>query len=118
MRSRFDEQLAELNATLSKMAALVQNAIARATEALVRQDKKIAEAVITADDEVDSMEKEIERLCLMLLLQQQPVAGDLRRISAALKISTDLERVGDHAVNIAEWVLFSLTGMHKNRRIL
>jgi len=118
MRSRFDEQLTELNETLLRMAAMVQNAIAKATEALVCQDATIAEAVITADDEVDSMEKGIERLCLMLLLQQQPVAGDLRRISAALKISTDLERMGDHAVNIAEWVLFSLTGMHKNRRIL
>jgi len=118
MRSRFDEQLGELNDTLLKMTAMVQNAIAKATEALVRQDAEIAKAVINADDEVDGMEKEIERLCLKLLLQQQPVAGDLRRISAALKISTDLERVGDHAVNIAEWVLFSLTGMHKNRRIL
>jgi len=118
MRSRFDEQLGGLNGALLEMAALVQRSIARAIEALVRQDGDIARAVIIGDDKVDDMEREIEGLCLNLLLRQQPVAGDLRRISAALKISTDLERIGDHAENIAEWVLFSLTGVHKNRQIL
>ena len=66
---------------------------------------------------VDQKERDVESICLKLLLRQQPVAGDLRRISAALKMITDMERIGDHATNIAEWVIFSVTGVHKSEEL-
>ena len=171
MRNRFDRQLEELNEMLIHMGELCETAIEEATGALEGHDIARAKAVITADSEIDQMEKEIENLCLKLLLQQQPVARDLRRISASLKMITDmerigdqtadlelarkvmdaddevddifdlvkgdlvkfisdhkgsagdeaidlimiakyLERIGDHATNIAEWVEFSITGIH------
>ena len=70
------------------------------------------------DDKTNDYERQIERRCLKLLLHEQPVATDLRKISSALKMITDMERIGDHAVNIAEWVLFSITGVHKNMQIM
>jgi len=106
MRSRFDEQLSELNDTLMEMAAMVESAIARATDALVRQDADLAREVLAGDDAVDDKEKEIESLCLKLLLQQHPVASDLRQVSTALKMITDMERIGDQAADICEIVLY------------
>lgn len=102
MRSRFDEQLSELNNSLIEMGALVERAIAQATKALIEQDKAIAAKVMNSDNEVDEKEKDIERRCLKLLLSQQPVARDLRQISTALKIITDMERIGDQAADISE----------------
>ena len=100
MRNRFDRQLEELNEMLIHMGELCETAIEEATGALEGHDIARAKAVITADSEIDQMEKEIENLCLKLLLQQQPVARDLRRISASLKMITDMERIGDQACDI------------------
>ena len=104
MRNRFDEQLHTLNHELLEMGALIERAIRSATDALVKQDVEAALQAIAADKEVDQAEREIESLCLKLLLQQQPVARDLRLISSALKMITDMERIGDQASDIAELV--------------
>ena len=101
MRNRFDEQLHTLNHELLEMGALIERAIRSATDALVKQDVEAALQAIAADKEVDQTERDIESLCLKLLLQQQPVARDLRLISAALKMITDMERIGDQAADIA-----------------
>lgn len=105
MRNRFDRQLQILDEQLTHMGELCEVAIANATKALREGDAKQARAVMAADEEIDQMEKDIERLCLKLLLQQQPVAKDLRRISAALKMITDMERIGDHAADISEMTI-------------
>lgn len=105
MRKLFDEQLKELNIEMIKMAGQVETAIAGAAEALIKNDIFLAKQVMGGDETVDDMEKKIEHLCLKLLLQQQPVATDLRRVSTALKMTTDLERIGDQAVDIAELTL-------------
>ena len=102
MRKQYDLELDELNTLLIKMAAKVEQAVADAMKALEERDKDLAMAVSKNDRDVDRMERRIEDMCLMLLLKQQPVAGDLRFISAALKIITDLERIGDHAQDICE----------------
>ena len=106
MRNRFDNQLAEMNNELISMGALCENAIASAVKALLEGDIKLAAAAIRIDQEIDRKEREIESLCLKLLLQQQPVAKDLRQISAALKMITDMERIGDQAEDIAEIITF------------
>ena len=154
MRSRFDEQLAQLERELIEMGALCEESIALAAKSL--GDGSLARQVAPLDTEIDRKERDIESLCLKLLLQQQPVARDLRQISAALKMlaekviaeddivdgwfdrvkhtlirrmTTDpgegeravdllmiakyFERIGDHAVNVAQWVIFSVTGTHK-----
>jgi phosphate transport system protein len=102
MRKRFDEQLAELNNNLIEMGALIEKAISKATKALEEQDIDAARKIIADDEIIDDKEKEIESLCLKLLLNQQPVARDLRQISTALKMITDMERIGDHAEDISE----------------
>ena len=106
MRNRFDEQLHTLNHELLEMGALIERAIRSATDALVKQDVEAALKAIAADKEVDQAERDIESLCLKLLLQQQPVARDLRLISSALKMITDMERIGDQASDIAELVIY------------
>ena len=105
MRNKFDMQLERLNSQLTHMGEMCEIAITRATKAL--EDGKVdeAKAVQEADEEIDQLEKDIERLCLKLLLQQQPVARDLRQISAALKMITDMERIGDQASDIAEIII-------------
>ena len=102
MRKQYDLELDELNTLLIKMAAKVEQAVADAMKALEERDKDLAMTVAKNDRDVDRMERRIEDMCLMLLLKQQPVAGDLRFISAALKMITDLERIGDHAQDICE----------------
>ncbi|NCC87824.1 MAG: phosphate signaling complex protein PhoU [Clostridia bacterium] len=102
MRNRFEEQLNELNKHITVMGALCENSIALAVKALFTGDENYAKKAIEVDKEIDEEEKIIEQLCLRLLLQQQPVAKDLRIISAALKMITDLERIGDQASDIAE----------------
>ena len=106
MRNRFDNQLAEMNNELISMGALCENAIASAVKALLEGDIKLAAAAIRIDQEIDRKEREIESMCLKLLLQQQPVARDLREISSALKMISDLERIGDQAADIAELTRF------------
>ncbi len=102
MRNRFDRQLCQLNDELIEMGGMIEKAIEETIKALVTQDVELADKVIRMDDDIDSQEREIENLCLKLLLQQQPVARDLRQISSALKMITDMERIGDHATDIAE----------------
>ncbi|MCD8099464.1 MAG: phosphate signaling complex protein PhoU [Oscillospiraceae bacterium] len=120
MRSRFDEQLAVLNKGLIEMGALCEEAIALSSRVLMnyslvpvhpdseealnfmRDMETLKSRVLATDFEIDNKEREIESLCLRLLLQQQPVAGDLRTVSAALKMITDMERIGDQASDIAE----------------
>lgn len=106
MRSRFDEQLGLLNQELTTMGALCEEAIGLVAKALSDHDKEAMKRVAVLDNEIDQMERVIESLCLKLLLQQQPVAGDLRQISAALKMITDMERIGDQADDIAEIMSF------------
>ena len=106
MRNRFDEQLALLKKELIEMGALCEEVIAKASEALTRGDVALAATVAPLDGQIDQKEHDIEALCLRLLLQQQPVARDLRKISAALKMITDMERIGDQAEDIAEIVTF------------
>ena len=101
-----DEQLAQLNRELTEMGALCEEVIALAAKALLEGDNKLAAMVAPLDSELDQKERDIESLCLKLLLQQQPVARDLRQISAALKMITDMERIGDQAEDIAEIVTY------------
>ena len=112
MRNRFDEQLEQLHVEMIQMGALCEDAISAAAEALLKGDSALAETAQEAEREIDQKEREVENRCLKLLLQQQPVAKDLREISAALKMISDLERIGDHATNVAEWVEYSITGIH------
>jgi len=105
MRKLFRQQLKELNHQLIEMGALVENAITKSTQALMEHDVKLAKEVIKNDEEIDQLERELERTCLKLLLHQQPVAKDLRFISSALKIITDMERIGQHATDISEVVI-------------
>lgn len=107
MRNKFDMQLQLLEEQLTHMGELCEIAIAKATKALKEGSSEQARAIMAADEEIDQIEKDIERLCLKLLLQQQPVAKDLRRISAALKMITDMERIGDQTSDIAEIVISS-----------
>ena len=102
MRNRFDRQLVQLNNELIEMGGMIEKAISDTVKALVNQDIELASNVIEYDEEIDHQEREIEQLCLKLLLQQQPVAKDLRLISAELKMITDMERIGDHATDISE----------------
>ena len=109
MRSKFDRQLALMKNELIQMGALCEEAISKAAKALEEGDRALAEQVKPLESEIDQMERDIESLCLKLLLQQQPVARDLRQISAALKIITDMERIGDQAADIAEIILAMLS---------
>lgn len=106
MRSRFDEQLILLNKKMIEMGAECENIIALSVKALLEGDIAGAKKVKEQGYIIDQMEREIESICLKLLLQQQPVAKDLRGISAALKMITDLERIGDQAEDIAEIITF------------
>ena len=106
MRSKFDQQLAALNQELTEMGATCAQAIGLAAQALEQQDVALAAPVGQLEEQTNEQERTIEALCLKLLLQQQPVARDLRQISAALKMITDMERIGDQAEDIAEIVAF------------
>ncbi len=102
MRNRFDEQLIVLNNMLIEMGALIEAAIGKAVDALKNQDVALAKKAIEIESDINQKEKDIEALCLKLLLHQHPVAKDLRQISAALKMITDMERIGDQAADISE----------------
>ena len=106
MRNKFDEQLSQLNHEMIEMGALCEEVIALSAQSLTEGSTELAARVAPLDEEIDRKEREIESLCLKLLLQQQPVAKDLRQISAALKMITDMERIGDQAEDIAEIVTF------------
>ena len=104
MRSVFDSQLEKLNQEMILMGTMVETAIEGACEALLTQDAVKARDIMNADPAVDRQERDIENLCLRMLLQQQPVARDLRLVSSAMKMITDMERIGDQAADIAEIV--------------
>ncbi len=106
MRSRFDEQLSSLNSALIEMGALCEEVIDIVTKSLADGNRHLAKKVAPLDCEIDRMERSIESMCLKLLLHQQPVARDLRMISSALKMITDMERIGDQAEDIAEIIGF------------
>ena len=102
MRRNFEEKLEELNLYLTKMGELCETAINLTCKALIEQNVALAKEAIICDGEIDALEKKIEDLCLKLLLLHHPVARDLRVISAALKMITDLERIGDQCADISE----------------
>ena len=106
MRSRFDEQLSLLNKKMIEMGAECESIIALSANALLEGDVTGARKAREQGSRIDELEREIESICLKLLLQQQPVAKDLRVISAALKMITDMERIGDQAEDIAEIITF------------
>ncbi len=102
MRDNFHKQLDALSSELIVMGALCESAIASAAKSMLERDVSLADKAIETEKEIDRKEREIESLCFKLLLQQQPVARDLRLISAALKMITDIERIGDQAADISE----------------
>lgn len=102
MRSRFDEQLNELNNELILMGALCEDAISHAITALLENDEELRQKACIAERNIDQQERDIESLCLKLLLREQPVARDLRQISSAMKMVADMERIGDQAADIAD----------------
>lgn len=104
MRDRFTQQMEKLHVEMIEMGALCEQAISRAYQVLMEEDPQAAQDLRKKDAAIDEKEREIESRCLKLLLQQQPVASDLRQVSAALKMITDMERIGDQASDIAEIV--------------
>ena len=102
MRSKFDEQLGKLNNEMIDMGNLIISNITSAIRAMKNKDKELALQIMRKDAEVDSAQKRIESTCFNLLIQQQPVARDLRTVTAAMKMVTDMERIGDHAADISE----------------
>ena len=117
MRNRFDRQLLDLNNELIEMGSLIEQAIEMAISALVKQDVDKAQQAIEFDEEIDQQERNIESLCMKLLLEQQPVAKDLRLISAALKMITDMERIGDHAEDISEMTILMSGSKYEGSQI-
>ena len=102
MRSKFDEQLQELHKEMITMGEKIVSSISQAIEALTKQDVALAKRIMEGDTEIDHLQKKIESICFNLLIQQQPVAKDLRTVTAAMKMVTDMERIGDHAADISE----------------
>lgn len=102
MRSKFDEQLRLLNQEMMYMGTMIEDSIQKAIDALIDQNAELAKKIMNSDNDVDHEQKKIENICFNLLMQQQPVAKDLRVISAAMKMVTDMERIGDHAADISE----------------
>lgn len=102
MRKKFDRQLSQLNEELVTMGGLCEEAIKNAVDYLMDGDEEKKNACLSADRQIDEKERDIETLCIKLILQQQPVAGDLRVVSAALKMISDMERIGDQAFDIVE----------------
>ncbi|NLE20266.1 MAG: phosphate signaling complex protein PhoU [Clostridiales bacterium] len=110
MRTRFDEQLQRLNTEMITMGSMIERAIETAGALISTRDQEVAQKLRDGDNEVDRKEREIESMCLRLILMQQPVARDLRLISAALKMITDMERIGDQASDIAEILCMPVKG--------
>ena len=102
IRKQYDTDLESLKNSLTEMGRNSADAVENALEALCVADADAAAAIVKGDARINNMERDIEHRCMTLLLRQQPVAGDLRRISTAMKVVTDIERIGDHAADIAE----------------
>ncbi|MCI1931118.1 MAG: phosphate signaling complex protein PhoU [Clostridia bacterium] len=105
MRETFIHEIEDLNDDLIMMGSMIESAISKAVEALTNKDVDLAQEAIEFDNQIDNKEKEIESRCIALLVQQQPVASDLRLVTAAIKMITDMERIGDHAADISEIML-------------
>mgnify|MGYP005770888471 FL=1 len=114
MRNKFDEQLNRLNSMLTEMCSFIEQAISAAVTAITKNNKDLAKEVIDLNVDIHDRERDIETLCLKLLLQQQPVARDLRTISAALKMITDMRRIGTQAADICEIYLESEHNLSEN----
>ncbi len=106
MRNKFNEQLVELNNEMISMGIMIEKSISRTVEALNNGDIELAKKIMEGDEQVDRAQKKIENICFNLIVEQQPVAKDLRTITAALKMVTDMERIGDHAADISEITVF------------
>lgn len=115
MRNKFDEQLDLLNQELITMGSLCEDAISASVKALIDNDQKFAEEARAIDRTIDQKERDIESLCMKLLLQQQPVARDLRQISSALRMIADMERIGDQAADISE--ISKFIGANQTKRM-
>ncbi len=115
MRNHFDNQLKQLNEKLTQMGAMCENVISMAAKCLEENHPELIEKIFETDSKIDEIEREIEGMCMRLLLQQQPVAGDLRTISSALKMISDMERIGDQASDIAEILKFIGVGEAKSK---
>ncbi|MBO5007702.1 MAG: phosphate signaling complex protein PhoU [Clostridia bacterium] len=118
MRENYNSQLALLSEKMNSMAMLCQQAISLAMCVFTDGDVALCREVFEKDDEIDRLEREIETMCLRLILHQQPVAGDLRRISAALKMISDIERIGDQASDIAEIAKFVTANRTEDEEII
>ena len=116
MRTKFDQQLQQLNDEMIKLGTTIEKNIQESVDALVKQDVALATKVMERDAIVDRMQRNIESICFNLLIQQQPVARDLRAITAALKMVTDMERIGDHAADISE-ITVLLSGQDYRMRL-
>ena len=117
IRKQYDTDLESLKNSLTEMGRSSADAVENALEARCVADADAAAAIVKGDARINNMERDIEHRCMTLLLRQQPVAGDLRRISTAMKVVTDIERIGDHATNIAEWAEYAITGVHRNSEL-
>ena len=115
MRGKFDRQLKQLNEEMTKMGNMIEAAIQTATQAFLAQDVKTAKQIMAGDVDVDQAQKRIEGICFQLLIQQQPVARDLRTNTAAMKMVTDMERIGDHAADISELTVLMADGPYRFR---
>ena len=116
MRTKFDEELLQLTNDLVKMAHLVETAIENTIDAFKKEDRLLAKTIIDNDRLINDMERTIESRAFQLFLRQQPMASDLRKVTSALKIVTDLERIGDQGADIAE-ILLSIGGVHPYRTV-
>ncbi len=116
MRKLFDEELEKLNVDLTKMGHLVELAIENMIDAFKHQDKTLAKEIITNDRLINDMERTVESRAFNLILRQQPIATDLRNVTTALKIVTDLERIGDQAADIAE-IIMNFEGEHAYKQL-
>lgn len=112
MRSKFDEQLAQLNNQMIDMGHKIVDAISKSIEALENNNQELARNIMNNDTEIDHLQKIIENTCFNLLIQQQPVARDLRTVTAAMKMVTDMERIGDHAADISEMTILMGESSH------
>lgn len=118
MRERFDKDLDKLNNLLLEMAMLIENAIKKSISLLTSKDEKVAQEVYNYEERIDIYESIIQKHCLRLFVEQQPAAGDLRRVSSALKMITDMERIGDNARDIAEICMILPKDYEKNFPII
>ena len=115
MRNKFDVQFSSLNTEMIEMGNQIVKSIAMAIEALANCDSELAQTIIEGDAQIDQRQKKIEGICFQLLIQQQPVARDLRTVTAAMKMVTDMERIGDHAADISEMTIQMGTNNHIDR---